>query len=121
MNHVLGNQISSSSEYLNSYQLAPYYLLSNTSRLYTQAHIEYHLNGLLSNKIPVFKKLNWFFVLGANSFYNNDEKAGYTEAFLGVENILKVFRIDFVKAFESNKTANSFGIKFSAPMFGKNR
>lgn len=121
MNHVLGNQISSSSEYLNSYQLVPYYLLSNTSRLYTQAHIEYHLNGLLSNKIPVFKKLNWFFVLGANSFYNNDEKAGYTEAFLGVENILKVFRIDFVKAFESNKTANSFGIKFSAPMFGKNR
>lgn len=120
-NHVLGNQISSSSEYLNSYQLAPYYLFSNTSRLYTQVHIEYHLNGLLSNKIPLFKKLNWFFVAGANSYYNNDEKAGYTEAFLGVENILKVFRIDFVKSFENYKTANNFGIKFSAPMFGKNR
>ncbi|MCX6209270.1 MAG: DUF5686 and carboxypeptidase regulatory-like domain-containing protein [Bacteroidetes bacterium] len=121
MNHVLGNQISSASEYLNSFQLMPYYMFSNTSRLYTEAHIEYHLNGLLTNKIPLFKKLNWFFVVGTNVLYNNDEKAGYYEALIGVENILKVFRIDFVKAFTSNKTSDNFGIKFSFPMFGKNR
>ncbi|CAF4917353.1 unnamed protein product [Rotaria sp. Silwood1] len=121
MNHVLGNQISSASEYLNSFQLMPYYMFSNTSKFYTEAHIEYHLNGLLTNKIPLFKKLNWFFVVGTNVLYNNDEKAGYYEALVGVENILKVFRIDFVKAFTSNKTSDNFGVKFSFPLFGKNR
>ena len=121
INHVLGNQISSASEYLNSFQLMPYYLYSNTSKLYTQAHIEYHLNGLLTNKIPLFKKLNWFFVLGGNAFYNNDTKQGYYETMFSIENILRILRVDFVKAFPSSKTESNFGVKFSVPLLGKNR
>ena len=118
MNHVLGNQIAVASPYLNSFQLMPYYLFSNTARLYTTAHIEYHLNGLLTNKIPYFKKLNWFFVLGGNAFYNNDAKQGYYEAMFSIENIFKVIRIDLVKSFQSAKTQDAFGIRFSAPMTG---
>jgi Family of unknown function (DUF5686) len=118
MNHVLGNQISSASAYLNSFQLMPYFLYSNTAKLTTSTHIEYHLNGLLSNKIPVFKKLNWFFVLGGNVFYNHDTKEGYYEAMFSVENIFKVIRIDFVKSFQSAKNNDAFGIKFSSPFLG---
>jgi hypothetical protein len=118
LNHVLGNQISTASAYLNSFQLMPYYLFSNTAKLSTTAHIEYHLNGLLTNKIPVIKKLNWFFVLGGNAFYNNDTKQGYYEAMFSVENIAKILRIDFVKSFASSKTDATFGIKFSLPMLG---
>jgi hypothetical protein len=118
LNHLLGNQISTASTYLNSFQLMPYYLFSNTSKLYTTAHIEYHLNGLLTNKIPLIKKINWFFVLSGNAFYNNDTKQGYYEAMFSVENILKILRIDFVKSFTSSKTDAAFGIKFSLPMLG---
>lgn len=114
LNHVLGNQISTASPYMRSFQLMPYYGYSNTAKLFTTSHIEYHLNGLLTNKIPVFKKLNWFFVLGANAFNNYDAKQGYYEAMFGIENILKVFRIDFVKSFAA--TGNDFGFKFSMPI-----
>jgi hypothetical protein len=76
------------------------------------------LNGLLTNKIPLIKKINWFFVLSGNAFYNNDTKQGYYEAMFSVENILKILRIDFVKSFTSSKTDAAFGIKFSLPMLG---
>ena len=115
MNHILTNEISSVSSYINSFQLMPYYAYSNTSKFYTTAHIEYHLNGLLSNKIPVFKKLNWFFVLGGNALYNNDTKQGYYEALFSIENIFKVLRVDFVKSFPNAKDDGSFGVKFSLP------
>ena len=116
MNHLRGNQIVSAAPYLQSFQLLPYYTYSNTSKLFSTAHVEYHLNGLITNKIPGFKKLNWFFVIGGNAFYDNDKKQGYYEALFSVENILKVFRLDFIKSFQSSQLNNSFGIKFSAPL-----
>ena len=118
MNHLQGNQIASASAYLRSFQLMPYYLYSNTAKLYSTTHIEYHLNGLLSNKIPYFKKLNWFFVLGGNAFYNNDAKEGYYEAMFSIENILKVFRLDFVKGFTAARVNDNFAIRFSSPILG---
>ena len=116
MNHLIGNEMSIESSYLNSFQLLPYYSLSNIAKLYTSAHIEYHLNGFISNKIPGFKKLNWFFVIGGNSFYNNDKKEAYNEAFFSVENIFKIVRIDFIKAFASTQNANNTAIKFSTSL-----
>lgn len=118
--HVMGNQNTTASEYLNSFQLMPFYSFNNTSKLYFQNHIEYHLNGLLSNKIPGFKKLNWFFVFGANTFYDYTKKQGYYEAMFSIENIFKVLRIDFVKAFESPLTGNNTGVRVGIPFFGRN-
>ncbi len=118
MNHILGNQIATASAYLNSFQLMPYYSYSNTAKLFSSTHIEYHLNGLLTNKIPGFKKLNWFFVLGGNAFYNYDAKQGYYEAMFSVENIFKFFRVDFVKSFPTTKMDSQFGVRFSTPVLG---
>lgn len=113
MNHLIGNDMTIVTNYLNSFQLLPYYTFSNTSKLYSTAHAEYHLDGFISNKIPGFKKLNWFFVLGANLFYDNDKKEGYYESYFSVENIFKIIRIDFIKAYASSKTINNSAIKFS--------
>ena len=113
--HFMGNQTTIASEYLRSFQLMPYYQFSNTKKLYTKGHIEYHLNGLLSNKIPFYKKLNWFFVLGTNVLYINQQNY-YYEAFVAIENILKVIRVDFVQAYQSNQQKPN-GIRVSIPIF----
>lgn len=114
--HFLGNQVLFASPFTNSFQLAPYYRFSNTASLYGTGHIEYHLNGLLTNKIPGFKKLNWFLVTGANSLLM--EKGNYyLEYFVGLENIFKVIRVDYIRSIEKGGVANS-GIRLALP-FGR--
>jgi Family of unknown function (DUF5686) len=107
--HFNGNKVYSSKKYLNSFQLASYYRYSNTKKFYTEAHVEHHLNGLLSNKIPLFNKLKWYFVAGANTFYVN-KKNYYAEVFAGVENILKLFRVDFINAYQPG-APRLFGVR----------
>ena len=104
--HFNGNQSAAASEYVNSFQLAKYYEHSTTESVYAIAHLEHHFNGLLTNKIPFFKKLNWNLVAGANTFYVNS-KSNYIEAFVGLENILKIFRVDVVAAYENGKRGHT--------------
>ncbi len=110
--HFMGNQQSIASAYLSSFQLMPYYAFSNTEKFYATAHLEYHLNGLVTNKIPFIRKWNWFLVTGTNSLFINKDQY-HAEVFAGVENILKVFRVDFIYAFEKN--THRQGIRFSLP------
>lgn len=116
INHVLGNQTAQATPYLQGFQVMEYYSFSNTDNFYRAGFIEYHLNGLLTNKIPGFKKLNWFLVLGANSIYLNESKKAYTEIFVGLENIFKVLRIDAVRSIPSKgQQEGMWGIRFSTP------
>ncbi len=96
--HFNGNQIIFASEYLNSFQVAPYYANSTTEKFYTLGHLEHHFNGLITNKIPFFRKLNWHLVGGANAFFVNGDN-NYVEAFAGLENIFKVLRVDVVASY----------------------
>jgi len=100
--HFNGNQLLRAAPYLNSFQLAPYYKYSNTKSFYSTLHAEHHFNGFLTNKIPLFRRLNWHLVGGTNAFYVN-KKNNYAEAFVGLENILKAFRIDFIWGFEQGR------------------
>ncbi|MBA4260289.1 MAG: hypothetical protein C0446_14085, partial [Chitinophaga sp.] len=111
--HFLGNQVLFASAFTRSFQLAPYYQFSNTASLYGTAHIEYHLNGLLTNKIPGFKKLNWFLVTGANSLLLEKGKY-YLEYFVGLENIFKVIRVDYIRSIEQGGATNA-GIRLALP------
>jgi hypothetical protein len=113
--HYLGNQTIIASQALGSFQLAPYYKYSNTAKFNIAAHAEYHLNGLLSNKIPGYKKLNWFFVTGVNALHV-DQSTDYYELLFGIENILKILRVDFVQGFESGGGRPS-GIRVTIPIF----
>ncbi len=100
--HFNGNRSTRASEYVNSFQLAPYYANSTIASFYSYGHLEHHFNGLLTNKIPLFKRLNWNLIAGANAFYVNGSN-NYVEIFTGLENILKVLRIDFVAAYTNGK------------------
>ncbi|MEI2737578.1 MAG: DUF5686 and carboxypeptidase regulatory-like domain-containing protein [Chitinophagaceae bacterium] len=112
-NHFNGNISTLATEYLNSFQLLPIYQFSNTSRFYALAHIEHNFNGFLTNKIPGIKKLNLYLVAGGNGFYINSNK-NYYEFFVGVDNIFKQFRVDFVQSYLNGKAwQNGFRIGFS--------
>ena len=104
--HFNGNEAAAASEYVNSFQLVKYYSNSTTNQLYGIAHLEHHFNGLLTNKIPLFKKLGWYMVAGTNTFYVNTN-SNYVEVFAGLENILKIFRVDVVAAFENGKRGHT--------------
>jgi hypothetical protein len=110
--HFNGNLSIAASEYLNSFQLVSLYGNSNIAKTFAFGHVEHHFNGLLTNKIPLFRKLNWNLVGGSNAFYVNSN-SNYVEAFIGLENILKVFRVDFVAAFE-NGLSGTTGIRIGA-------
>lgn len=101
LTHFNGNQYRLAAPYLASFQLAPYYRYSNKERFYATAHAEHHFNGLLTNKIPLFRKLGWFLVGGTNAFYVNKQQY-YAEAFAGLENIFKIFRVDFIQAYNAD-------------------
>jgi hypothetical protein len=110
--HFNGNISHLATEYLNSFQLLPIYEFSNTSKFYSLAHIEHHFNGFLTNKIPGFRKLNWYLVGGLNSFHYS--KTDYTEIFVGFENILKIFRVDYYwSSKDGKKFDNNFRVGFA--------
>ncbi len=113
--HFRGNQFRVVSQELTLFQLMPYYSFSNIDRFYSTLHLAYHFNGLLTNKIPLFKKLNWFLVAGTNLLYLADDRTTYIETFAGLENILKVIRIDYVKSFGEKYRTD--GVRISLPIF----
>jgi hypothetical protein len=117
--HINGNRVSYASEYLNSFQLAPYYQKSNRADFFTILHVEHQFNGLLTNKIPLVKKLNLRLVGGANAFFVSKDN-NYYEFFFGVNNILKVLRLDYVWAFNDNKrytTGMKWGLRIFTDLF----
>lgn len=117
--HFNGNLTAAASEYVNSFQLVSYYANSTTTSFYTMAHLEHHLNGLLTNKIPWFNKLNWHLVAGTNAFYVN-QNSYHIEVFAGIENILKLFRVDVVTAFiNGGKTTTGVRIGYGG-LLGSN-
>jgi hypothetical protein len=107
--HFYGNRVLVATPYLNSFQLAPYYDRSNKDKFFAIAHIEHHFNGLLTNKIPVVKKLNLRLVAGSNAFYTRSDKY-YVEFFAGIDNIFKIIRVDYVFAYRDNRYFDN-GIK----------
>lgn len=124
MKHLMGNQYILASSYLQSFQLAPYYLFSNTEKLYAELHVEYLLKGLLTNKIPLLRQAQWYFVLGNNTFYGQS-KQYYTEAFIGIDNfgfkIFRMFRFDYIRGWDSYKQNYSgfrVGLKLGSVGFG---
>jgi len=94
-NHFVGNLTGKATPYVESFQVAPFYAFSNKENFYGELHAEYKLNGLLTNKIPIIKKLNFRLVTGTNMILLKNRS--YQELFLGIDNIAKIFRFDYVR------------------------
>jgi len=106
LKHFNSNAVRATSNYVNGFQSMNSYINSNAAKLYVESHLEHHLNGLITNKIPYFKKLNWNLVGGCNTYFIK-ENDRYEEVFVGLENIFKIFRLDFVTAFQNGKYQNA--------------
>lgn len=98
--HFFSSYSHIAGEYVKSLQVVSTYQFSNISNFYSELLFEHHSNGLLTNKIPGFKRLKWNLVEGANALYINPNTR-YSEVFVGLENILKLFRIDAVVGFQN--------------------
>lgn len=87
-------------EYNSSFQYASDYQYSNSSPFFAEFHFEHHAQGLLTNKIPLLKKWNWFLVEGVNALHINPS-IDHLEIFAGLENIFKMFRFDVLMNLQS--------------------
>ena len=107
LNHLFGGvgSIGFASPYLISFQNAPFYAYSNKEPLFGEAHFEYKMKGLLSNKLPVFRQTKLFFIIGSNLFFANSN-LHYYETFFSIDNLgfkkMRLFRLDFVNSWDNN-------------------
>lgn len=101
------------------------------SDTYLSLFLEHHFQGFFLNKIPLFKRLKWREVVGVRSLigsYDATQHTGlvlpkgmtglrstpYTEFSAGVENILKVIRVDAVWRYNYNEDRKiKLGLMFS--------
>ena len=111
---------------------------------YADVKVDYDLNGFLLNKLPLIKKLKWREIISFKVLYGGlrDENnpvthanllqfplnqngmpqtftlgsKPYVEGGVGIGNILKIFRVDFIERFTylSNPGISKFGVRASA-------
>lgn len=106
--HFNGNQTVFGSHYHDGFQLLDYYAASTTNP-YVEVHFQHSFDGFFFNKIPGFRKLKFQETFGVHFFYSEDFK-DYTELSVGIENILRVIRVDFVFSL-SSKHPDEFGVR----------
>jgi len=99
------------------------------SDTYASAYVEHHFQGLLFNRIPLIKKLKWRLVIHGQADWGSISQKNqqillpantklfgripYVEVGVGIENIFKFFRIDFVyRATHQVPGEKPFGLRF---------
>lgn len=92
--HFSGNRFSFSTDFMNAFQLPEFYLFSNNAEMHYAVFAEHHFNGFITNKIPLLKKWNWYLVAGGRALWF--DRTSYAEWNFGLENILRVLRVDIV-------------------------
>ena len=119
--HFYGNEtfLGTTQNYLQNFNLLPYYAYS-TNRNFIELHAEHNFNGFIANKIPLFNKLKWHFVVGGHALYTHENKA-YYEIGAGLDNIgfrnFRPFRVDFFQSFNGTRQTN--GIVISVKLLDK--
>jgi hypothetical protein len=99
--HYRGTATQFVESYAQRFQLIQNYDFSNTSDFYTAFYGEHHFNGFLTNKIPFLNKWKWNLVAGANGLVINPRRL-YLEPYVGLENIFRFLRVDYVFGYEQN-------------------
>ncbi|MEX0813614.1 MAG: DUF5686 and carboxypeptidase regulatory-like domain-containing protein [Chitinophagales bacterium] len=106
--HFDGNRTIIGQNYADGFQMLHYYRLSTISD-FVEAHFQHNFDGFLLNKIPGVRKLNLQLVGGAHFIYSEANK-DYLEIDVGIENIFRVIRVDFITALSSQQRT-SFGFR----------
>jgi hypothetical protein len=105
--HFYGDRTIFGKNYLDGFQLLRYYA-NSTDKWYVEAHYVHHFDGFVFNKIPGFRKLKWQLVAGGHFVYTPEYKE-YGEVNIGIENIFRILRFDFVTGF--GRDVREFGVR----------
>lgn len=95
--HFSGNQTLIGLNWSEGFQLLPYYAYSSDA-WWAQGHYEHHWGGFFFNKLPFIKKTRIQEVTGLHVL--TTDRTVYGELALGVENLFKVIRADYVMGFD---------------------
>lgn len=107
--HFNGNRTILGQFRTSNFQLLDYYNFSTTDS-WIMGHYAHHFNGFLINKLPFLRKSKVQAVASSHFLYTKASKT-YFEYGLGIEHILKVFRIDYYTSF-LNGSYYGNGIRF---------
>lgn len=116
--HFNGNQthVSISENYLNVFNLLPYYSLS-TNNSFVELHAEHNFKGYIMNKVPLLDSLLWDLVIGYHGLTTPENKP-YNEFTVGFDNVgfgaFRFLRVDYVRAYQGGFVRDGvvFGLKF---------
>lgn len=98
--HYYGTNSHIADEYAKGLQYTTVYQFSNAAPFYGEVHVEHHGDGWFTNKIPLLKRWKWNLVDGFNGLFIAPEKQHF-ELFVGLENILKLYRFDVLLNMEN--------------------
>ena len=102
-----GNFLNLGGTDLLGFYLIQYYR-NTTDQYFAEAHIEHHFGGFLLNKIPGIRTLKLDEVVGFHFLYTPVRKE-YYQVNVGLANILKIIRVDFVAGFGDSPLIHQFG------------
>lgn len=107
--HFRGNKSLFSLPNLRKFQFLDFYLFS-TDREYLEAHLEHNFSGLLTNKIPLIRKLKLEEIIGA-SYLSQPIKRNYTEFYFGLQRL--ILRATYGFAYDGdNRVAHGFRFSY---------
>ena len=101
-----GNFLNLGGTDLLGFYLIQYYR-NSTDQYFAEAHIEHHFGGFLFNKIPGIRVLRLDEVVGFHFLYTPVRKQ-YFQLNVGLANIFKIIRVDFVAGFD-DQLIHQFG------------
>lgn len=97
--HFRGNNALFVRPELRRFLFLDFYQFS-TKEQYVEAHIEHNFSGLITNKIPLFRKLKLEEVVGA-SYLTEPDKKDYKEFYFGLQRL--IFRATYGFAYDGNR------------------
>lgn len=106
--HFRGNNSLFSTPDLRKFLFLDFYIFS-TDREYLEAHFEHNFSGLLTNKVPLLRKLKLEELVGA-SYLSQPLKRNYTEFYFGLQRL--IFRAAYGFAYDGSKRVEH-GFRFS--------
>lgn len=97
--HFRGNNSLTSLPNIRKFQFLDFYQYSTTQQ-YFEAHLEHNFAGLITNKIPLLRKLKLEEVIGGN-YLTQPLKKNYKEFYFGLQRL--IFRATYGFAYDGNK------------------
>jgi len=99
LQHFRGNSSLTASPDIRRFSFLDYYQHS-TNRQYLEAHFEHNFAGLITNKLPMVRKLKLEELIGIN-YLTQPLKKNYTEYYFGLQRLF--LRVTYGFAYDENK------------------